>query len=118
MLAPTLFLLYMSATLELAFSDIQENDYIQTRKKTDLLNEIHFECENKSVSKAVRKQLFADESTIVAQTPTDTPTPANRFADASTQSCLQIIAKATECLYRPPRFISDVFLPTTVSINK
>ena len=41
-LAPTLFSLYLAAMLEVAFKDIQEGVYIQTRKEADLFNEAHF----------------------------------------------------------------------------
>ena len=67
-LAPTLFSLYMSAMLEVAFNDIQEGVYIRSRKEADLFNVAHFKSKSKSVSKVMRELPFADDSALVTHT--------------------------------------------------
>ena len=116
-LAPTLFSLYLSAMLEVAFKDIQEGVYIQTRKEADLFNVAHFKSTSRTTTKVVRELLFADDSALVAHTPDGIQALVDRFATAARQFSLQINIKKTECLYQPPKFLSDVSLPSTVSIN-
>ena len=106
------------AMLEVAFSDIQEGVYIQTRREADLFNVAHFKSKRKSVSMVVRVLFFADDIALVAHTHNDIQTLVDRFATGAKQFSLQINIKQTECLYQPSKFLSDVSLPTTVSINK
>ena len=103
---------------EVAFSDTQEDVYIQTRQEADLFNEAHFKSKNQSVFKVVRELLFADDSIPVAHTPNDIQVLMDRFVTASKQFCRQINTKNTEWVYQHSKFPSDVSLPTIVSINK
>ena len=66
----------------------------------------------------VRVLFFADDIALVAHTHNDIQTLVDRFATGAKQFSLQINIKQTECLYQPSKFLSDVSLPTTVSINK
>ena len=116
-LAPTLFSLYLSAMLEVAFRDIQEGVYIQTRKDADLFNVAHFKSKSKTTTNLVRDLLFADDSALVAHTPDGIQVLVDRFATAARQFSLQINIEKTECLYQPPKFLCGVSLPTTISIN-
>ena len=75
--------------LEVAFSDIQKDVYIQTRKEADLFNKADFKSKNQSVFKVVRELLFADDSIPVAHTPNDIQVLMDRFATATKQFCLQ-----------------------------
>ena len=54
MLAPTLFSLYLAAMHEVAFKEISEGVYIQTRKEADLFNVAQFEAKSKTSIKIVR----------------------------------------------------------------
>ena len=65
-LAPTLFSLYFSTMLEVAFKDGSERVYIQTK-----------------TSKLVRDLLFADDSTLVAHDSDDIQNLVDRFADVA-----------------------------------
>ena len=116
-LAPTLFSLYLSAMLEVAFKDSSEGVYIQTRKEADLFNVAHFKSRNRTTTKLVRDLLFADDSALVAHDSDDIQTLVDRFADAARMFSLKINIKKTECLYQPPKFLSDVSLPSNVYIN-
>ena len=74
-LAPTLFSLYLTAMLHVAFKDIHKGVYIQTRHTADLFNVSHFKAKSRTTKHLVREMLFADDSALVAHT-------------ASTYSCL------------------------------
>ena len=114
MFAPTLFSLYLSAMLEVAFSDIQKDVYIQMRKEADLFNEADFKSKNKSVFK--RELFFTDDSIPVAHRCNDIQTLMDRFSPAAIQFSRRInIKKKTEYLYQHLKFLRSFSLPT---INK
>ena len=85
--------------LEVAFSDIQEDVYIQTRQEADLFNEAHFKSKNKSVFKVVRELLFADDSTPVDHTPNDIQVLMDRFSPAAIQFSLRINIKKKQNIF-------------------
>ena len=82
-LAPTLFSLYFSTMLEVAFKDGSERVYIQTKKEADLFNVAHFKSQNRTTTKLVRDLLFADDSALLAHDSDDIQTLVDRFADAA-----------------------------------
>ena len=59
-LASTLFSLYLSAVLEIAFDDSLDGVSSQTRHNADLFNVAHFKAQTKTSQKIVREMLFAD----------------------------------------------------------
>ena len=79
----------------------------------------HFKLKTKTATKSVRDFLFADDSALVAHSPDGIQALVDRFFSAARQFDLHINIKKTECLYQPPppKFLGDVFLPTTVSTN-
>lgn len=116
-LAPTLFSLYLSAMLEVAFRDSSEGVYIQTREKADLFNVAQFKSKNKTKTKLVRDLLFADDSALVAHKLDEIQALVNSFATAAKEFSLKINIKKTECLYQPPKFLGAPSQPDIVAVN-
>jgi len=100
-LAPTLFSLYLSAMLEVAFKDSSDGVSIQTRQNADLVNIAHFKAKTKTSQKIVREMLFADDSALVAHDAQDIQRLVDRFSLAAKQFSLKINIKKAECLYQP-----------------
>ena len=71
MLAPTLFSLYLSMMLEVAFKDTSEGVYIQTRKEADLFNVAQFKAKSKTSTKVVKGMLFADDGALITHSAED-----------------------------------------------
>ena len=109
-LAPTLFSIYLSAMLEVAFRDSSEGIYIQPRKEADLFNVAHFKAKSKTTNKLVRDLFFADDRALVAQQPNDIQALVDRLATAARQLSLKIYIRKTKCLYQPPKFLSEVYI--------
>jgi hypothetical protein len=116
-LAPTLFSLYLSAMLEVAFKDSSEGVYIQTRREADLFNVAQFKAKSKTTTKLIRDLLYADDSALVAHHPDDIQALVDRFVAAARQFSLKINIKKTECLYQPPKFLQAVSQPSSTTIN-
>ena len=104
-LAPTLFSIYLAAMLHVAFKDVHEGIYIQTRHGADLFNVSHFEAKSRTTKHLVRELLFADDSALVAHTASDMQLLVDRFSMAASQFSLKINIKKTECMYQPVKFI-------------
>ena len=66
----------------------------------------------------MRELLVADDSALVAHAPNDIQTLVDKFATAAKQFSLQINIKKTKCLFQPLKFLSDLSLSATVTINK
>jgi len=97
-LAPALFSLYLSAMLEVAFKDVREGVYIQTRPNADLFKLSQFKSKTRTTKCLVREMLFADDSALVAHSAEDMQLLVDRFARAATQFSLKINIKKTECM--------------------
>jgi len=117
-LAPTLFSIYLSAMLEVAFKDIQEGIYIQTRHTADLFNVAHFKSRTLTTKNLVREMLFADDSALVAHNATKMQHLVDRFAKAAAQFSLKINIKKTECLYQPIKLHHPPPEPEIITINQ
>jgi len=100
-LAPTLFSLYLSTMLEIAFEDSSDGVFIQTRQNADLFNIAHFKAKTKTSQKIVREMLFADDSAMVAHEAQSIQRLVDRFSLAAKQFSLKINIKKKECLYQP-----------------
>ena len=92
-LAPTLFSLYLSAMLEVAFADVREGVYIQTRQNADLFNVYHFKVKTKASQIIVRDMLFADERALVAHDARAMRELVDRFSLAAVRFGFQINIK-------------------------
>jgi len=99
-LAQTLFSIYLSAMLEVAFKDSREGICIQTCHVADLFNVSQLKAKTRTKN-LVREMLFADDSAVVAPSAEDIQKLIDSFAKAAAQFNLKINIKMTECLYQP-----------------
>ena len=100
-LAPTLFSIFLSAMLDVAFQGRREGVYIQSRQDADLFKMTHFKARTKCTLTLVRELLFADDSALIAHSPERMQQVMNAFSDASKKFGLKINIKKTEVLYQP-----------------
>jgi hypothetical protein len=116
-LAPTLFSIYLTAMLEVAFEGVGEGIYIQTRPDADLFNVAQFRAKTKTTQSLVREMLFADDSAIVAHNVEDMQRLVDKFAHVASLFSLKINLKKTECLYQPIKNLSIAPQPSEIVIN-
>ena len=95
-LAPTLFSLYQTAMLEVAFDSVGNSIYIQTHTNPDLFNVTLFRAKTRTTQILVREMLFAGDSAIVADSVGDIQSLVDRIARAASQFGLKINIKKTE----------------------
>ena len=100
-MAPTLFSIFLSAMLDVAFQGRREGVYIQSRQDADLFNVTHFKARTKCTLTLVTELLFADDSALIAHSPEGMQQVMNAFSDASKKFGLKINIKKTEVLYQP-----------------
>ena len=116
-LAPTLFSLYLSAMLLVAFKDDHNGIHILTRHDGDLFKVSQFKAKTLTSKHLVREMLFADDSALVAHTAQEMQSLVDRFSKAATQFSLKINIKKTECLYQPIKLLSSPPKPKDITIN-
>ena len=87
-LVPTLFSLYLSAILEVAFDDSFDGVSIQTRHNADLFNVSHTKARTKTSQNIVREMLFADDSALVAHDAESMQRLFDKFSSAADQFSL------------------------------
>ena len=95
-LAPTLFSLYRTAMLEVAFDSVGNSIYIQTHTNPDLFNVARFRAKTRTTQILVTKMLFAGDSAVVAHSVGDINSLVDRIARAASQFGLKINIKKTE----------------------
>ena len=100
-LAPTLFSIFLSSTLDEAFSEIRDGVYIQSRQSADLFNVAHVRAKTKTTRILIRELLFADDTALVAHSAEEMQKIVDAFSDASKKFGLKINIKKTEVLYQP-----------------
>ena len=103
LLAPTLFSIFLSATLDEAVRDMGDGVYRQSRQNADLFNvdTSLFRAKTKSTRILMRELLFADDSALVAHSAEEMQKIVDAFSDASKKFGLKINVKKTEVLYQP-----------------
>ena len=117
-LAPTLFSLYLTAMLNVAFKNVRKGIYIQTRCGADLFNVSHFKSKSRTTRYLVREMLFADDSALVAHSASEMQLLVDRFARAAAQFRLKINIKKTECMYQPIKLLHPQPEPEVIMINQ
>jgi len=117
-LAPTLFSLYLAAMLHVAFNDLHEGIFIQTRQNADLFNVSQFKAKSLTTKHLVREMLFADDSALVTHGAAEMQLLVDRFAQAAKKFSLKINIKKTECLYQPIKLLSPPPEPIDITINQ
>ena len=95
-LAPTLFSLYRTAMLEVAFDGVGNSIYIQTHTNPDLFNVALFRAKTRTSQILVREMLFAGDKAIAAHSVGDIQSLVGRIARAASQFGLKINIKKTE----------------------
>ena len=95
-LAPTLFSLYRTAMLEVAFDSVGNSIYIQTHTNPDLFNVARFRAKTRTTHILVTKMLFAGDSAILTHSVGDINSLVDRIARAASQFGLRINNKKTE----------------------
>ena len=70
---PTLFSVFLSASLDDAFRDMRDDVYIQSRQRADLFLVGHFRAKTKTTRIMTRELLFADDSALVAHSAEEMP---------------------------------------------
>ena len=98
-LAPILFSIFLSSMLEVAFRDMGDRIYIQSRWNADLFT--HFRAKTKTTNILVRELLFADDSALIAQSAEEIQRIVDSFANASSKISLKINIKKTEVMFQP-----------------
>jgi len=79
--------------LEVAFKNVNEGIYIQTRHGADLFDVAQFKSKSRTTKHLVREMLFADDSALVAHCAADMQALVNNFAKAVAQFSLKINIK-------------------------
>ena len=112
-LAPTLFSLFLTAMPDVAFRNVKEGIYIQTRSGVS-----HLKSKTCTTKHLVRKMLFADDNALVAQGASKMQLLVDRFARAAAQFSPKINIRKTECLYQPVKLLQSQPEPEVITINQ
>lgn len=99
LLAPTLFSLYLSPLLEVAFKHGHEDIYVQTRQYAYLFSVSKFRAKTPTNRNGVRKMLLADDSEVAAHSSQDMQKVIAMLAKAAAKISIKKNIKKTECLY-------------------
>ena len=85
-LAPTLFSLYRTAMLEVAFDGVGNSIYIQTHTNPDLFNVALFRAKTRTSQILMTEMLIAGDSNIVAHSVGDIQSLVDRMASRKGRS--------------------------------
>ena len=105
-LAPTLFSIFFSLMLLIAFEDAKEGVEIYSRFDRGLLgtHNVHYKARTKVDSTVIRDLLFADDCALAASSHRDLQHLCNSLANAAGKFGLKISIDKTKSMYQaPPR---------------
>ena len=116
-LAPTLFSIFFSLMLHVAFKDTTDGADIKSRFDRGVCNTngSHFNAPTKVTLSTIRDLLFADDCALVACSLEALQRLCDCFATAARRFGLTISIKKTEALYQPAR--GNAYVPPAVSIE-
>ena len=116
-LAPTLFSIFFSLMLHVAFKDATDGVGIQSRFDRSLcgLKSSHFKAPTKVKLFTIRDLLFADDCALAALSQEALQRLCNCFATAARRFGLTISIKKTEALYQPAP--GNMYEPPTITIE-
>lgn len=102
-LAPTLFSLFFSSMLKQASKNLEDDEGVLLRYRTDgsLFNLRRLQARTKTKQQIVRELLFADDAALVAHTEEQLQKLTSCFARASELFGLEVSLKKTEVLHQP-----------------
>ena len=115
-LAPSLFSLYLTAVLSVAFDDSDPSVNFEYRFDGRLLNSRRLCAKTRLSSVSVRMLLFADDCALFANTREELQQLASSFATAAHQFGLSINAKKSFVFHQPSSTL-DVDLPTPLLVD-
>lgn len=87
-LMPKLLSFYLVAMLQVAFADIREGVYMQTRHEAELFSVAQFNANTRTIKVTVCEMLFADDSALVAHSTEKMQILVHHFVQAATQFSL------------------------------
>ena len=116
-LAPTLFSIFFSVMLHVAFHDATDGVDIHTRldRLLGTMKSSHFTAPTKIQLYTIRDLLFADDCALAACSQEALQRLCDRFAAAARRFGLTISLKKTESLYQPA--LGNVYVPPAIAIE-
>ena len=116
-LAPTLFSIFFSLMLYVAFKDATEGVGIKSRFDRNLCSAktSHFNAPTKVKLLTIRDLLFADDCALAACTQEELQRLCDCFASAARRFGLTISIKKTEALYQPAP--GNMYVPPAITIE-
>jgi exonuclease III len=117
-LAPTLFSIFFSTMLQKATEDLDDEDGIYIRFRTDgnLFNLRRLQAHTKTLEKLISELLFADDDALVAHTEAALQRATSCFAEACQLFGLEVNLKKTEVLHQPAP--KEVYRPPSILIDR
>ena len=116
-IAPTLFSIFFSMMLHVAFKATADGVDIKSRFDVRLTNIAtkHFDTKNKVTVSTIRELLFADDCALAAESEEALQRLCDCFASAARRFGLTISIKKTEVLYQPAR--GNAYVPPAIFIE-
>ena len=116
-IAPTLFSIYFSMMLHVAFKDTEDGVDIKSRPDVRLtsITTKHFDAKNKVSMSTIRELLFADDCALAADSEEALQRLCDCFSSAARRFGLTISIKKTEVLYQPAR--GNAYVPPAIFIE-
>ena len=116
-IAPTLFNIFFSMMLHVAFKEAKDGVDIKSRFDVSLghITTKHFNAKTKVHVSTIRDLLFADDCALAADSEEGLQRLCDSFASASRRFGLTISIKKTEVLYQPAR--GNAYVPPNISIE-
>ena len=117
-LAPTLFSIFFSTMLQKATEDLDDEDGIYIRFRTDgnLFNLRRLQAHTKTLEKLISELLFADDAALVAHTEAALQRVTSCFAEACQLFGLEVSLKKTEVLHQPAP--KEVYRQPSIHIDR
>ena len=116
-LAPTLFSIFFSLMLHVAFAKATDGVDIKSRfdRKLGSLKSSHFSAPTKVKMSTIRDLLFADDCALAACSQEALQRLCDCFATAARRFGLTISIKKTESLYQPA--LGNIYVPPAITIE-
>ena len=116
-IAPTLFSIFFSMMLHVAFKDTEDGVDIKSRSDVRLtsITTKHFDAKNKVSMSTIRELLFADDCALAADSEEALQRLCDCFSSAARRFGLTISIKKTEVLYQPAR--GNAYVPPAIFIE-
>ena len=116
-LAPTLFSIFFSLMLSIAFKDVTDGVDINSRPDRELfnVNSNHFKAVSKVEHLTIRELLFADDCALVACSQETLQRLCDCFATAARRFGLTISINKTEAMYQPAP--GNMYVPPVITID-